>query len=258
MEEEDIISNMYKHLNYRHILMVVIGIIIIILILFIGIVNKVNNDKKIKIAKEIQDKESIEKQKQQEEEIMRFVLDNKKKEEEEATGIIYLTFDDGPSQDSTPQILEILARNNVKATFFVIHYNEANETLVKKEHSQGHKVALHGYSHTYSEIYTSLDACMENFKKIQEQVYNSIGEKSNIIRFPGGSSNTVSRKYCQGVMTELTQKVVEEGFRYFDWNVDSDDAGKAKNSEDIYNNVTSKLKPRKSKCSFNARLCWKP
>ena len=145
-----------------------------------------------------------------------------------------------------------MGKNDVKATFFVIHYSEENEALVKKEHSQGHKVALHGYTHTYSQIYTSVEACMENFRKIQEQVYNSIGEKSNIIRFPGGSSNTVSRKYCQGVMTELTQKVVAEGYRYFDWNVDSDDAGKAKNSDDVYNNVTSKLKPRKIKCSFDA------
>ena len=44
-------------------------------------------------------------------------------------------------------------------------------------------------------------------------------------------------------MTELTKRVVDEGFRYFDWNVDSDDAGKAKTSQDIYNNVVSGIKP---------------
>lgn len=247
MKKKYIVRNVGGNLKNRYILMAIIGIIIIILILFIGIVAKVNTKKQEKIAKEIQEQEQLEKEK--EEEVMRFILENKQKEKEEeerATGIIYLTFDDGPTSDSTPKILEILEKNEVKATFFVLHYSEQNEELIKREHSGGHKVALHGYTHNYSEIYTSADACMENFRKIQEQVYNTIGEKSNIIRFPGGGSNTISRKYCEGVMTELTQRVIDEGFRYFDWNVDSDDAGKAKNADDIYNNVTTGIKPGRS------------
>lgn len=247
MKNNYLVRNVGGNLKNRYILMAIIGIIIIILILFIGIVVKVNSKKQAKIAKEIQEQEQMEKEK--EEEIMRFILENKQKEKEEeekATGIIYLTFDDGPTSDSTPQILDILERNDVKATFFVLHYSEQNAELIKREHANGHKVALHGYTHTYSEIYTSADACMENFRKIQEQVYNTIGEKSNIIRFPGGGSNTISRKYCEGVMTELTRRVIEEGFRYFDWNVDSDDAGRAKTSDDIYNNVTSGIKPGRS------------
>ena len=247
MKNNYLVRNVGGNLKNRYILMAIIGIIIIILILFIGIVVKVNSKKQAKIAKEIQEQEQMEKEK--EEEIMRFILENKQKEKEEeekATGIIYLTFDDGPTSDSTPQILDILERNDVKATFFVLHYSEQNAELIKREHAKGHKVALHGYTHTYSEIYTSADACMENFRKIQEQVYNTIGEKSNIIRFPGGGSNTISRKYCEGVMTELTRRVIEEGFRYFDWNVDSDDAGRAKTSDDIYNNVTSGIKPGRS------------
>ncbi len=247
MKNNYLVRNVGGNLKNRYILMAIIGIIIIILILFIGIVVKVNSKKQAKIAKEIQEQEQMEKEK--EEEIMRFILENKQKEKEEeekATGIIYLTFDDGPTSDSTPQILDILERNDVKATFFVLHYSEHNAELIKREYANGHKVALHGYTHTYSEIYTSADACMENFRKIQEQVYNTIGEKSNIIRFPGGGSNTISRKYCEGVMTELTRRVIEEGFRYFDWNVDSDDAGRAKTSDDIYNNVTSGIKPGRS------------
>jgi len=241
------VGNVGENLKNRYILMTIIGIIIIILILFIGIVARVNTKKQKKIAKELQVQEQMEKEK--EEEIMRFVLENKQKEKEEeekATGIIYLTFDDGPTADSTPQILDILQRNDVKATFFVLHYSEQNEELIKRENEEGHKVALHGYTHTYSEIYTSADSCMENFRKIQEQVYNTIGEKSTIIRFPGGGSNTISRKYCEGVMTELTQRVIDEGFKYFDWNVDSDDAGRAKTSDDIYNNVTNGIKPGRS------------
>lgn len=245
MNKINVVGNVGENLKNRYILIAIIGIIIIVLIIIFAVVANVNAKKKEKIAKEIEIQKELEKK----EEIMRFVLESKQKEKEEeekATGIIYLTFDDGPSADSTPQILDILAKNDIKATFFVLHYNEQNEHLIKREHEEGHKVALHGYTHNYSEIYTSADSCMENFRKIQEQVYNTTGEKSNIIRFPGGGSNTISKKYCEGVMTELTGRVVNEGFRYFDWNVDSDDAGRAKNSEDIYNNVTNGIKPGRS------------
>ena len=235
--------------KYKYILLAVfIGII---LISIVSIVVKNQTSKSLAIE-EIQ---------QQEEEIMRIALENKQKEEEEkkikeelekqrekeeeenATGVIYLTFDDGPTADSTPQVLDILEQNNVKATFFVIHYSEQNEHLIKREKEQGHTIALHGYSHTYSVVYQSADSCLENFRKIGEQVYQTTGINSKIIRFPGGLSNTVSRKYCEGVMTELSQRAIDEGYRIFDWNVDSDDAGRAKTSDDIYNNVTSKLKP---------------
>lgn len=234
-----------KILKYRYLLIAILAIIIILLILLIGIIIKVNNNKNnsnLEIANH----------QNEEEDIMLVELDNKKKEEEErarekqeeenAKGIIYLTFDDGPSSDATPKILEILERKNIKATFFVVHYNEKNQEFVKREADSGHTVALHGYTHTYSEVYSSVDTCMDNFRRIQEQVYQTTGRKSNIIRFPGGSSNTISRKYCQGVMTELSKRVVDEGFRYFDWNVDSDDAGHAKTSEDVYHNVTSGIK----------------
>ena len=127
---------------------------------------------------------------------------------EEPTKVVYLTFDDGPSSDITPQILDVLDSKNVKATFFVVHFSEKNAELVKREANSGHTVALHGYTHTYSEVYQSADSCLDNFKKIQEQVYETIGQRPNIIRFPGGSSNTISKKYCPGVMTEVTRKSI--------------------------------------------------
>ena len=238
-----------KKLKYRYCLIVIIGIIIIILSIFIGVVYK-NNKKSV-------DQASDTEMDQSNEEVLRIALENKQREEEEkerkrqlekeeeekATGIIYLTFDDGPSSDSTPQILDILEKKNVKATFFVLHYSEQNEHLIKREYSNGHTVALHGYTHNYSEVYQSADSCIENFKKIQNQVLQTTGFKSNIIRFPGGSSNTISKKYCEGVMTELSQRVIDEGFRVFDWNVDSNDAGHAKNSDAIFENVTTGIKP---------------
>ena len=250
-EENNFISIKNFCFKYKYILLAVfIGII---LITTVSIVAKNQTSKSLAVQEQEQE--------QQQEEIMRIALENKQKEEEEkkikeeqekqrekqeeenATGIIYLTFDDGPTADSTPQVLDILEQNNIKATFFVIHYSEQNEHLVKREKEQGHTIALHGFSHTYSVVYQSADSCLENFRKIGEQVYQTTGINSKIIRFPGGTSNTVSRKYCEGVMTELSQRAIDEGYRIFDWNVDSDDAGKAKTSDDIYNNVTSKLKP---------------
>ncbi|MDO5476094.1 MAG: polysaccharide deacetylase family protein [Eubacteriales bacterium] len=162
-----------------------------------------------------------------------------------AESAIYLTFDDGPSI-STPKILDILDRYEVKATFFVIFYDRDGEDLIKREYASGHTVAVHGCSHTYSEIYSSADACMENFRIVREQLYHTIGERPVFLRFPGGSSNTVSRHYCKGVMTELTQRVLREGFRYFDWNVDSGDSGEAKTAEEVYGNVTSQIRPGRS------------
>ena len=236
-----------KKLNYKRVLIVIIMIIIILLLIIFGIVIAQNHK-----AKKI----SLEAQKRaEEEEIMKIAIETQKKEEEErqrqkekeeeanATGIIYLTFDDGPTASSTPIIMDILKNRGVKATFFVLHYSDENEQYIKREKEESHTIALHGYSHTYSEVYQSADACMENFKKIGNQVYQTTGEQSKIIRFPGGSSNTISKKYCEGVMTELVARVINEGYRYFDWNVDSDDAGHAKTSEDIYNNVTSGIKP---------------
>ena len=183
----------------RYILVVILIIIIVLLILTINTVYK--NNKKIESGKTEENTNS------EQEEAILIELNNKKKEEEEkakekeeeenATGVIYLTFDDGPSQDITPNVLDILAEKNVKATFFVIHYSDSNSSLVKREAKDGHTVALHGYTHTYSDVYSSADACLENFRKIQNQVYQTIGTKQNIIRFPGGSSNTISRKYCK-------------------------------------------------------------
>ncbi|MGN0571304.1 MAG: polysaccharide deacetylase family protein [Candidatus Fimenecus sp.] len=137
---------------------------------------------------------------------------------------IYLTFDDGPSA-RTPEILQILADYGVKATFFVKNggkYNHYMKDIVE----QGHTIALHTYSHSYSGIYASDEAYLSDLQQISDLVYNETGVRSNIMRFPGGSSNTVSKKYNQGIMTRMTQKVTEMGYLYYDWNLNSGDADK--------------------------------
>lgn len=135
---------------------------------------------------------------------------------------IYLTFDDGPSA-RTPEVLQILADNGVKATFFVKNggkYNHYMQDIV----AQGHTIALHTYSHDYASIYSSDEAYLSDLRQISDLVYNETGIRTNIMRFPGGSSNTKSKKYCQGIMTRMTQKVTEMGYLYYDWNLSSGDA----------------------------------
>lgn len=159
-------------------------------------------------------------------------------------GTIFLTFDDGPSLEITPQILDILSKNNIKATFFILDYSFESkyEELVIRAFNEGHSIGLHGTSHTYSTIYSSLDALIENFETLQQKVYESTGYLSHIIRFPGGSSNTVSKNYCTGIMTEAVEYFSSTDFVYFDWNVDSQDAGGATSAEEVFENVTSSIK----------------
>ncbi len=161
------------------------------------------------------------------------------------TGTIYLTFDDGPSLKITPQILDVLKENNIKATFFVVDYQVGSEreSLIVRAFNEGHTIGLHGTSHTYSKIYSSLEALIENFETLQEKVYNSTGYRSNIIRFPGGSSNTVSKNYCEGIMTKAVEYFSSTDFIYFDWNVDSQDAGGTTTANGVFENVTSSVKP---------------
>lgn len=163
--------------------------------------------------------------------------DNKK---DNSKGVIYLTFDDGPTSSSTPKILDILKKHNVKATFFILNYNSKTEALVKREVAEGHSVGIHGYSHDYKKIYTSEEAYMENLDKLQAKIYKSTGVKTTITRFPGGSSNTIS-KFNSGIMTRLSKLIVQKGYKYYDWNIDSNDAGGARNADSVYNNVTKNL-----------------
>lgn len=159
-----------------------------------------------------------------------------------ARGIIALTFDDGPSETITPQILDLLKEYGVKATFFVLNF-EGREDIIRREYEEGHTIGFHGYSHDYS-IYESVDKVLDNFKKIEEQVVETTGgESSKVIRFPGGSSNTVSRNYCEGVMSESVKAVEEAGYVYYDWNIDSDDAGSAKTKNEIVRNVIGGIMP---------------
>lgn len=136
--------------------------------------------------------------------------------------VVYLTFDDGPSY-ITPKVLEILRRYNVKATFFVVGYNEGYHHYIKEAYNDGHTIALHTYSHQYS-IYSSVDTYFADLQKISDLVYAQTGYRSPYVRFPGGSSNTISANYCIGIMSTLVNELHNRGYEYYDWNVSSADA----------------------------------
>ncbi len=137
--------------------------------------------------------------------------------------IVYLTFDDGPSAN-TQKILDILDQYNAKATFFVTGTNQKYNYLIKEAHKRGHTVGLHTYSHDYAALYKSVDAYFDDLNKVGEMVKKEIGFVPRFIRFPGGASNTVSRKYCPGIMSTLVKEVKARGYQYYDWNADSTDA----------------------------------
>lgn len=155
---------------------------------------------------------------------------------------IYLTFDDGPGEH-TERLLDILKKYDVKATFFITGYDNKYNELITRQSNEGHTVGLHSYTHNYSLIYLSVDAFMQDLLKIQEKVKKYTGEYSKVIRFPGGSSNTISRLYKKGIMGELTSYVKQQGYRYFDWTILSGDAGETTNTNKIIENVTYSLTP---------------
>lgn len=154
-------------------------------------------------------------------------------------GVIYLTFDDGPQDGTTNVILDILKEEGVKATFFVTC--KGPDSLIKREYDEGHTVALHTATHDYAIVYASDEAYFNDLAQVHDRVQNITGYDSRIIRFPGGSSNTVSRRYSQGIMTRITSEVLNRGYRYYDWNISSGDAGSTTDPNQVYLNVVNSL-----------------
>ena len=148
--------------------------------------------------------------------------------------VIYLTFDDGPSQ-YTAQLLDVLDKYGVKATFFVV--NTGYTDLIADEYKRGHTVAVHTACHDYDTVYASEDAYFADFSKMQQIIDDKTGGyETTMFRFPGGSSNTVSR-FNPGIMTRLTQDATARGLQYYDWNVSSGDAGETTSTDQVYQNV---------------------
>ena len=154
---------------------------------------------------------------------------------EPAGRTIYLTFDDGPGP-YTGRLLDILSAYGVPATFFVTAANPDYYDLIGRAHREGHSIGVHTYTHNYNQIYSSEEAWLEDFWAMQEIIYEQTGEYSSIFRFPGGSSNTVSR-FNPGIMSRLAEMMVGLGYRFYDWNVSSGDAGETNDTDEIIENI---------------------
>lgn len=144
----------------------------------------------------------------------------------------YLTFDDGPSKN-TVKILDFLKANNIKATFFVIG-KKGEEEIYKRIVDEGHTLAVHSNTHKYDAIYRNVDTFMKDINDLSAMLEQVTGVKPTIMRFPGGSNNTVSHKYGgQTIMDKIIPTVENAGYTYFDWNVDSQDASKARQDKNV-------------------------
>ena len=154
---------------------------------------------------------------------------------------VYLTFDDGPS-DHTAQILDILKKHKVKATFFVVgKETEHAKKMYQRIVLEGHTLAMHSYSHKYKELYESMDSFTRDFEQIRDYVYQATGVESGYYRFPGGSSNTVS----EIDMHEFIDYLESQGVEYYDWNVSSGDGGSMKLTTDtLLENCTKDIDTR--------------
>lgn len=150
--------------------------------------------------------------------------------------VCYLTFDDGPSGSNTDSVLKTLSDNNIKATFFVVGYLSTNK--IKDVYNAGHSIGLHTYSHDLDELYASTDAFFNDLKKISDVVYEKTGVRSNLTRFPGGSSTAAldSRLGDDGFAT-VKETLKEQGYTYFDWNIDSGDTHKGTSKDYVINQV---------------------
>jgi peptidoglycan/xylan/chitin deacetylase (PgdA/CDA1 family) len=157
---------------------------------------------------------------------------------------IYLTFDDGPGP-YTSELLDVLAKYNVKATFFVTGANSKYFDQIAREYNEGHSVGVHSYSHNYKTVYASEEAFFNDFNATEDLIYSQTGSYTKLFRFPGGSSNTVS-SFTPGIMTALAKDMTDMGYQYFDWNVSSGDAGETTKTDQVVKNIINGCKGRKA------------
>lgn len=158
--------------------------------------------------------------------------------------IIYLTFDDGPGP-YTDQLLDVLDKYNAKATFFVTAESEKYRDCIGRAYREGHAIGVHTCSHNYYEIYASEEAYFDDFFAMEDIIYEQTGEYTELFRFPGGSSNTVS-SFNPGIMSRLTKAMENLGYKYFDWNVSSGDAGETTKTDEVADNVIEGCTGRKT------------
>ncbi len=144
--------------------------------------------------------------------------------------VVYLTFDDGPCEN-TENLLDVLNKYGVKATFFV-NGHEGFENSLNRIVDEGHTLALHTYTHEYEHVYRDLDSFAEEIITLQDYLEEATGVRPGIFRFPGGSSNSTAKS-----ISVYIDYLDENNLIYFDWNVSSGDGGDGLSAQQVYDNV---------------------
>ena len=157
---------------------------------------------------------------------------------------VFLTFDDGPSSAVTPDILDVLKNENIKATFFVLGTMvKSNPEIIKRERLEGHYIANHGYSHVYKKVYENKP--LEEYKKTNDLIQKALNDnnyQSNVFRFPGGSNGG----YYDDIKTKAKQILKKNGVAYLDWNALTNDSAGATTEEEMLKNLKSTSKNKNS------------
>ena len=127
--------------------------------------------------------------------------------------IAYITIDDGPSK-YTNSILDILEKNQVKATFFMINDNmKKHPDELNRMQKEGHGMGFHSVTHDIHKLYETPQATLNEFKTCQETLYNITGDVSKLIRLPYGSKPYMPK--------ESYDMLVENNYKIWDWNLDT-------------------------------------
>ena len=155
---------------------------------------------------------------------------------------MYLTFDDGPSEENTRKVLEILRERNIKATFFLVGENVRQHPEVARQIvAEGHTIGIHCDNHDYDALYESVDSYVADFEKARQTVYEVTGVETNLFRFPGGSINAYNKKTGDAIIREMTDR----GYIYYDWNASLEDAVKNPDPKQLIENGVSTTLGRK-------------
>ena len=130
---------------------------------------------------------------------------------------VAISFDAAWGNEDTQQLIDILAKHNVKATFFVVGRQIAGrEKILLREAGEGHAIGIHTYTHEYNKIYASADALRKDIDLCSKAIRSVLPDfNTDLYRFPGGSYN---------VKKELVQVVEKAGYRHYDWNCSAEDA----------------------------------
>lgn len=241
----DLISIERKYKNKRNI---IIAIFFIVVIIIVGLVIKENYRKSEFNNHYLAYKEQAEQAQKKQEELEELEKEKIKEmlpqltDEGRAnlaniyhseTKRVFLTFDDGPSQTVTPQVLDTLKSEKIKATFFLLGSRvELEPDIVKREYEEGHYLASHGYSHVYSQIYASPQSVLDEYNKCISAIRNAIGQPEynpHLFRYPGGYWGG---KYAS-VKKEALQLLEQNDILHIDWNALTSDAAGAKTTEEF-------------------------